>query len=75
MTPEGRCQRDAGDVYDKSETGLHYIESVLPDTWTMIFTGPTVREWGFEIDGRWISHESYRERPLEAIFRNGYDEA
>jgi len=74
MTPQGRYQRNAGDVYDKRETDLHYIESVMPDTWSMVFTGPTVREWGFEIDGQWISHQHYSERPLQAIFRNGYEE-
>ncbi|MCB1644624.1 MAG: hypothetical protein KDI36_04185 [Pseudomonadales bacterium] len=73
MTPEGPVERNPGDVYDKTATDLHYIATVKPDTWTMIFTGPTIRDWGFQIDGQWIAHEAYENRPLTAITRNGYD--
>ena len=72
MTPEGPVVRQAGDVYEKQATDLHYIATVKPDTWTMVFTGPTIRDWGFLDAGQWISHSDFTERRVEAITRNNY---
>lgn len=30
----------------------HAVEDVLPDTWTIVTTGPRVRQWGFHPPGR-----------------------
>lgn len=27
---------------------------------TLFFTGPRIREWGYEVDGKWVDHISYR---------------
>jgi len=72
VTPQGEFHRQAGDVYNKKATDLHYIRYVEPNTWTMVFTEETVRNWGFMLDGKWIDHEDFPGRPLEIIFRNGY---
>ena len=53
---------------------LHYIADVQSDTWTMIFTGKSIRNWGFLEAGRWISHNEYTGQRVESIFRNGYSE-
>jgi hypothetical protein len=74
VTPEAEFHRNAGDVYDKEATDLHYIRHVEPNTWTMIFTEKTIRNWGFMLDDKWVAHEDFPGRPLEAIFRNGYKE-
>ena len=73
-TPEGEFTRRAGDMYEKKATDLHYIKSVEENTWTMVFTGPNVRDWGFQIEGEWVSHDQYEGRRLESIFRNGYSD-
>jgi len=72
MTPTGLVERQAGDVYEKQADDLHYISAVLPDTWTLIFTGPSIRDWGFLSDGQWISHSDFTERRIKLITRNGY---
>ncbi len=59
VTPQGEFHRQAGDVYNKKATDLHYIRHVEPNTWTMIFTEETVRNWGFMLDGKWIDHEDF----------------
>ena len=74
MPPAGLITRQAGDVYEKQAGDLHYIAAVLPDTWTLIFTGPTSRDWGFLSNGQWISHSTFTERRVEQITRNGYSE-
>ena len=74
-TPEGEILRTAGDVFQKRAKDLHYISHVNPDTWTMVFTGPTVRDWGFLVEGDWISHTDYQGRQLKSIFRNGYSQS
>ena len=75
MTATGVVERRVGDVFSKRATDLHYILSVLPNTWTRITTGRKSRDWGFVRDGRWVSHTAYGGRRMEAIFRNGYAES
>lgn len=56
-------------------TTPHYISQVLPDTWTMIITGPVERKWGFYgSDGIWVEWDKFTEgrRDVEPIRRNGY---
>ena len=74
MTEVGLVQRNAGTVYCKAAADLHYIVSVLPDTWTRIRTGPKVRDWGFVHGGEWVSHIAYGGRRMQAVYRNGYAE-
>lgn len=58
-------------------TTPHYISEVLPDTWTLIITGPVQRDWGFYgTRGDWVKHDQFKEgrRDLEVICRNGYND-
>lgn len=53
-TPEGRFVREPGSVIHRPATALHRLEvedgaQVL----TLFFTGPTVREWGFDCPQGW----------------------
>ncbi|MBV1879972.1 MAG: hypothetical protein KUG79_20190 [Pseudomonadales bacterium] len=74
MTPAGEVIYRQGDVVEKSATDLHYIAAVLPNTWSMILTGESVRDWGFLLDDEWVSHNDYQGARMDAIFRNGYGE-
>lgn len=33
-------------------------------TWTLIFVGPKIKEWGFYTDDGWIHWESYKPKNL-----------
>lgn len=37
----------------------HRIVFILRPTWTLFIGGPTVREWGFWVDGKWIPWQEY----------------
>jgi len=55
-----RVRRNKGDTFRKRPEDMHYIESVEPDTWTLIITGPVVRDWGFRVNGNWIHHTEHK---------------
>ena len=40
-------QRKVGQLAFRRATDVHHIASVKPGTWTLVFTGPRVREWAF----------------------------
>jgi hypothetical protein len=44
----------------RSTPDRHRIERVLGPTWSLVITGPSVREWGFWVDNYWIPHTRYR---------------
>lgn len=49
-----------GNHLDRSAESLHLIEHVEPDTWTLVVTGPRIREWGFHPAGKpWQSWREY----------------
>ena len=73
ITAGGPVSRKAGDCFRKSATDMHYIESVLPNTWTMVTTGAKCRDWGFLREAGWVSHTTYGGRRMGVIFRNGYE--
>ena len=52
--------RTQGDIVGHRSTDLHAVESVSADTWTLVRTGPRVREWGFHPPGqRWIGYRAF----------------
>lgn len=59
-TPNGRFWRAAGTIRFAGSRSLHRVE-LAPgvDTWTLFIPGPSVREWGFIKNGKWIQHEKY----------------
>ena len=74
-TETGVIKRDVGDMVFRSAEDMHYIESVLPNTWTIIKTDAEKRQWGFDVDGKWVYHKDYKSRrQVNFILRNGYEQ-
>lgn len=38
---------------------VHQIISVQPNTWTLMFTGPVQRQWGFLTETGWVDWRTY----------------
>ena len=57
---------------------LHRV-SYLPNgtAWTLVFTGPKRRKWGFQVGALWVDHVNYRKiqlrksDPLASFIREG----
>lgn len=41
---------------------MHRITIVAPNTWTLVFTGPIRRQWGFMTSDGWIRWDRYEEK-------------
>ena len=61
-TPEGRFWRGAGHFRRCKANSFHRIE-LEPGvtTWTLFMPGRRQRNWGFDVKGTWIDHETYLE--------------
>ena len=59
-TPRGRFWRRAGHFRTCSANSFHRIE-LEPgvDCWTLFMPGAQQRNWGFDVKGTWIDHETY----------------
>lgn len=65
-----------GRVVIRGAEHLHRV-SFLPsgECWTLVFTGPKRRKWGFQVGALWVPHQTYREiqerqdHPLAAFVR------
>lgn len=49
--PGDRTARRAGDY--------HSIYELLGPTWTLVTTGPAVKDWGFLVDGKHVPHQEF----------------
>lgn len=50
------------DIMHRAED-LHCVGFVMPDTWTLLRTGPRRRPWGFHPPGdRWVPYREYLDR-------------
>ena len=50
----------AGDVVYRKLNQLHCVKNVLPDTWTLVTTGPKKIDWGFHPEGQeWEYYRDY----------------
>ncbi len=56
-----RCEvRITGDTIDRGAEDLHCVGRIAPNTWTLVRTGPRVRDWGFHPHGLpWVGWRSY----------------
>ena len=61
-TPNGKFWRGAGHFRICKANSFHRIE-LEPGvtTWTLFMPGPKKRNWGFDVNGTWIDHETYLE--------------
>lgn len=67
----------SGSVLHRSSDFMHFISHVEPNTWTLVVTGPRIKEWGFYVATEWMHFKdfydsSHNDRPAP-IFRNGYE--
>lgn len=55
-----------GDIVQRDATDLHWLELLDENkpTWTLVFSGPYKREWGFLTRLGWIRHDIYKNRHL-----------
>jgi hypothetical protein len=44
-------------------SAVHQIARVLPNTWTLVFTGPRNRSWGFLTESGWVHWRKYLNMP------------
>ena len=57
---ENRVPRRAGDTLGHKATDLHCVGFVDHGTWTLVRTGPRVRDWGFHPPAeRWQQYRAY----------------
>ena len=63
------CQQ--GQLFFRRATTLHYL-TLIDDkpAWTLFITGPTLREWGFWVESRWVSCFQHTNRPGVEETRN-----
>lgn len=60
----------AGAVVARRACALHRLQ-VLRPAWTLFVTGPVRREWGYDVDGKWVPWTQYDIRPrLQAKMGN-----
>lgn len=48
-----------GSVVRKKSTDLHFLKLLGGPAWTLVFTTPYHREWGFQTEDGWISAAKY----------------
>lgn len=51
------CQ--AGSVVVRRAEDLHALKLLGRSAWTLVFTGPVRRRWGFQTEGGWIDADVY----------------
>ncbi len=72
-TPNGSFKRSAGHVSLKPAKSLHWIEIESP-VYTIFFTGPRYRDWGFQCENKWVPHKQYIEQRGSNRLANGCGE-
>lgn len=58
-TPEGQFKRRRFSLLYRPATFIHRVEIKEP-VWTLVFVGPTKREWGFWTRTGWVSWKLYK---------------
>lgn len=48
-----------GDIARHRATDAHRITRVWPHTWTLVFTGPKIRRWGYHTPGGWVYYRDH----------------
>lgn len=55
----------AGDIVEHSYQDYHKITLNTPVVWSLVVASGTYRLWGYDVDGRFMAHDSYR------LWKNG----
>ena len=48
-----------GTIVRRKAEDLHYLKLIGKSAWTILFTGPFRREWGFQTEDGWIRASEY----------------
>lgn len=60
-----------GRIYFRKSTTLHFLSLIKNEpVWTLIITGPDVREWGYQLSDRWVPQFLYNRRSGVQEIRN-----
>jgi hypothetical protein len=66
-----RIARTAGETVAHAAADLHCVGAVLGTTWTLVRTGPRVREWGFHPTGKtwqpWYQYLGVQTKPTQKV--------
>ena len=57
-TPEGTAYHKQWSLVHKRAADLHRIILYKP-VWTLVFTGPKVRHWGYQTEAGWVPWREY----------------
>lgn len=49
-----------GSILFRKATHKHRILIPENEAWTLFITGKKIREWGFDVGGRWVYHQEYK---------------
>ena len=57
-------------VVRRKAESFHKIKKLLtPEVWTLFFVGKRRREWGYDVDGKWIDNVTYRKMKNEGLLK------
>jgi len=56
----------AGDVVLRKAGALHRLR-VVNTAWTLFITGPGRRQWGYDVDGKWVPWQQYDVRTRSKV--------
>ena len=59
VTEKGNKIVKAGRVNGHKATTPHRLDLLTPEVWTIFFTGPEKRTWGFHTEDGWVAHHDY----------------
>ena len=67
-TPEGKFWRGPGHFRISPAESYHRIELEPGVTcWTLFMPGPHRKEWGFDVDGKWVKWDDYLRMRYEKV--------
>jgi len=67
VSPDGKDKLTVGSIRYRKDEHKHYVKVEEIGCWTLLFTGPNKRKWGFWVDGKF-------RRPLKYFYKWGHPE-
>ena len=65
VSPTGRDKLSAGSIRYRNAKHQHYVEVPEGGAWTLLLSGPQIRNWGYWIEGK-------MKRPLKYFHKYGH---
>jgi hypothetical protein len=60
-TPEGIVEHPRFSIHRRPAEWKHWVETIRPETWTLVLRSKRRREWGFHTDHGWVDWRTYDE--------------